>query len=196
MAGIFLCTFVYFFRHTKAWLYVIIKRSIEGGFIMPKLITKKEFLFLIAQSIIDYRKKHIREHVSREFGEEASSEVLQLLYSQLSDSSGSDYYYHLFVRWGTYYNFVRRNGGNADALLKILSSEKFYLYNAFLTAPVRGGRKILQTALHLLNAEVAFPSLGIIKESFYTPVQSTQEILGFLKENKLEQYAFEEDAQE
>lgn len=163
---------------------------------MPKLITKKEFLFLMAQSIIDYRKKHIREHVSREFGEEASSEVLQLLYSQLSDSSGSDYYYHLFVRWGAYYSFVRRNGGDADALLKILSSEKFYLYNAFLTAPIRGGRKILQTALNFLNTEVAFPSLGITKESFYIPVQNTQEILGFLRGNKLEQYAFEEDTQE
>ena len=163
---------------------------------MPKLITKKEFLFLMAQSITDYRKKHIREHVSREFGEEASSEVLQLLYDQLSDSSGFDYYYHLFVRWGTYYSFVRRNGGGADALLKILSSEKFNLYYAFPTAPARGGRKTLQTALHLLNAKVTFLSLGITKESFYTPVQSTQEILRFLKENKLEQYAFEEDTQE
>ena len=163
---------------------------------MPKLITRKEFLFLIAQSITDYRKKHIREHVSREFGEEASSEVLQLLYDQLSDSRGSDYYYHLFVRWGTYYSFIRRNGGNADALLKILSSEKFNLYYAFLTAPVRGGRKITQTALHLLNAEVAFSSLGIAKESFYTPVQNTQEALRFLKENKLEQYVLEEDTQE
>lgn len=163
---------------------------------MPKLITKKEFLFLMAQSIIDYRKKHIREHVNREFGEEASSEVLQLLYSQLSDSSGSDYYYHLFVRWGTYYSFIRRNGGDADALLKILSSEKFNLYYAFLTAPIRGGRKTLQTALNLLNAEVTFSSLGITKEFFYTPIQSTPEILRFLKGNKLEQYAFEEDVQE
>lgn len=145
---------------------------------MSYFVTKKEFLQIIAQSILSYRIT-LKNFIHREFGEEASSEIFSSVLFEYELNEDNGYYHQLFTRWSTYYDFNKRHKGSAESLLGLFSQEEFHPFRRSYSYLMESD-PMWRGATFLRNYTTFFSALNIQKEMLEKEFQPTQETLNFL----------------